>query len=385
MLAVLRRDGIMMPFAAFKGNDWSQPWPVNLFNIERPAMLSAIPNGWWGGRPYEQWSAVLTRGQVTPLELRSPIVLPVCEERRLGIRTNYRSPEMSPAILVQPYPKEGLAVTPGVRVDPIEIVAATDPRRSRVALTLADAIDEAEEETIRTLRRKTEFDHPIDPEVRRKVVAQLEAWYRAPMDAHGWMLSYVEAAKRYPPGPGDEGCGLETVVSGWVQENAIEKALEGLAPYAAIEPRPVEIGGLTFTEVASITELHGGIATNVIPDRAVANVNFRYAPDRSPSSADAYLRSLVPEGASYEHAGDSPPARVVTDSALVRRLREAGDLELEPKQAWTNVADFTSRGIDAVNFGPGATRYAHRRDEQVEIAALERAYVALRSFLAGSV
>ena len=171
----------------------------------------------------------------------------------------------------------------------------------------------------------------------------------------------------------------------WTAENAIEKALAGLAPYAAIEPRPVEIGGLTFTEVASITQIEGGIATNVIPDRAVATVNFRYAPNRSPSSADAYLRSLLPEGATYEHAGDSPPARVVTDSPLVQRLRAAGDLALEPKQAWTNVADFTSRGIDAVNFGPGATRYAHRRDEQVEIKALERAYESLWTFLTGTV
>jgi succinyl-diaminopimelate desuccinylase len=171
----------------------------------------------------------------------------------------------------------------------------------------------------------------------------------------------------------------------WAAENAIEKALEGLRAFAQIEPRPVEIGGLTFTEVASITQIEGGIATNVIPDRAVANVNFRYAPDRSPSSADAYLRSLVPEGATYEHAGDSPPARVVTDSPLVQRLRAAGDLALEPKQAWTNVADFTSRGIDAVNFGPGATRYAHRRDEQVQIAELERAFTSLWAFLTGTV
>ncbi|HUP33278.1 MAG TPA: succinyl-diaminopimelate desuccinylase [Gaiellaceae bacterium] len=171
----------------------------------------------------------------------------------------------------------------------------------------------------------------------------------------------------------------------WTAENAIDKALEGLRAFATIEPRPVEVGGLTFTEVASITEIHGGIATNVIPDRVEANVNFRYAPDRSSASADAYLRSLVPAGATYEHAGDSPPARVVTDSALVQRLRAANDLALEPKQAWTNVADFTSRGVDAVNFGPGATRYAHRRDEQVEIAALERAYVSLWRFLTGSV
>ncbi len=171
----------------------------------------------------------------------------------------------------------------------------------------------------------------------------------------------------------------------WLAENAIEKALEGLRPYVEIEARPVVIGGLTFTEVASVTWIEGGIATNVIPDRVEANINFRYAPDRSPASADAYLRSLVPAGATYEHAGDSPPAQVVTDSPLVQRLRAAGDLALEPKQAWTNVADFTSRGIDAVNFGPGATRYAHRRDEQVEIAALERAFASLWRFVTGSV
>jgi len=171
----------------------------------------------------------------------------------------------------------------------------------------------------------------------------------------------------------------------WDAENAIGRALEGLRSYASIEPRPVEVGGLTFTEVASITQIQGGIATNVIPDRVEANVNFRYAPDRSPASADAYLRSLLPEGAIYEHAGDSPPARVVTDSPLVQRLRAAGDLTVEPKQAWTNVADFTSRGIDAVNFGPGATRYAHRRDEQVEISALVRAFESLWHFLTGTV
>ena len=171
----------------------------------------------------------------------------------------------------------------------------------------------------------------------------------------------------------------------WTAENAIERALEGLRPLAAIEPRPVQVGGLTFTEVLSLTRIEGGIADNVIPDRVTAHVNFRYAPDRSPESAEAHLRGLVPSGADYVPAGDSPPARVVTDSPLVQQLRAAGDLALEPKQAWTNVADFTARGIDAVNFGPGAPRYAHRRDERVEIAALVKAYESLWAFLVGTV
>ncbi len=58
---------------------------------------------------------------------------------------------------------------------------------------------------------------------------------------------------------------------------------------------------------------------------------------------------------------------------------------VQPKQAWTNVADFAARGLDAVNFGPGATRYAHTADERVEVAALERCYDVLQRFLLGTV
>jgi acetylornithine deacetylase/succinyl-diaminopimelate desuccinylase-like protein len=38
-----------------------------------------------------------------------------------------------------------------------------------------------------------------------------------------------------------------------------------------------------------------------------------------------------------------------------------------------------------VNFGPGATRFAHSVDERVEIGELERTFAALQRFLAGSV
>jgi succinyl-diaminopimelate desuccinylase len=52
-----------------------------------------------------------------------------------------------------------------------------------------------------------------------------------------------------------------------------------------------------------------------------------------------------------------------------------------PKQAWTPVAQFAEQGIDAINYGPGATAYAHKVDEQVPVANLDRAYETLRTFL----
>jgi len=170
----------------------------------------------------------------------------------------------------------------------------------------------------------------------------------------------------------------------WLAENAVHKALVALTPVSALERREVVISGLPFYEVVSVTRIEAGIADNVVPDRATATLNFRYTPDRTTEEAEAYLRSLVPDVDHVEFSGASPPARVVADAPLVQRLRRAGDLPVEPKQAWTNVADFTTRGIDAVNFGPGDPHFAHRRDEQVAVDALVHCYETLRAFVTGS-
>ena len=169
----------------------------------------------------------------------------------------------------------------------------------------------------------------------------------------------------------------------WLARNALHAAVGGLSRVAALPRREAVISGLPFYEVASVTRLEGGIADNVVPDRATATINYRYPPDRTSAEARAYLRSLLPDDADVEIDGDAPPARVVADAPLVKALREAGDLAVEPKQAWTNVADFTSRGIDAVNLGPGDPAFAHRRDEQVEVAALVHCYETLHAFVSG--
>ena len=168
----------------------------------------------------------------------------------------------------------------------------------------------------------------------------------------------------------------------WLGVNAITVALDGLRPVLDAEPRDVEIEGLLFREVLSVTQFEAGIASNVIPARAEATINFRYAPDRTPESAVARIHELWPDA---EITSNSPPAHVALRSPLVEHLRAAGELAVEPKQAWTNVADFAARGLDAVNLGPGATRYAHAVDERVEIAELERTFAALQRFLVGSV
>jgi len=163
----------------------------------------------------------------------------------------------------------------------------------------------------------------------------------------------------------------------WTGVNAIDLALEELRPLAGIPPLDVEIDGLLFREVISMTRIHGGIADNVVPGRVEATVNYRFAPGRTVEQAIAHLVELSPK-AEIVHA--APSAHVAVASAFARRLIEVGSLEVAPKQAWTPVAQFAERGLDAVNFGPGATAYAHRADEQVPIANLERCFDTLCRF-----
>ena len=169
----------------------------------------------------------------------------------------------------------------------------------------------------------------------------------------------------------------------WLADNALHRAIEGLARVAGHERREAVVDGLPFFEVVSVTRLGGGVADNVVPASAEAVLNLRYPPDRTPEDAEHLIRSLVPTDATVEMVGNSPPGAVSVDAPLVRALRDAGHFPLAPKQAWTNVADFTCRGIPAVNFGPGATRFAHTQDERVEISSLVTAYEALRRVALG--
>ena len=165
----------------------------------------------------------------------------------------------------------------------------------------------------------------------------------------------------------------------WTADNAIERAAAGVCALAAQTPVPHAFDGLEFVEVASVTRIAGGIAGNVIPDRAECQVNFRYAPGRTPDGAEARLAELC-AGHGELRVDSNAPSGPVATGPRVDALVAAGDLTRAPKQAWTPVAEFGAAGLDAVNFGPGDPAQAHRRDESVAIAALQRAFEVLEAY-----
>jgi succinyl-diaminopimelate desuccinylase len=161
----------------------------------------------------------------------------------------------------------------------------------------------------------------------------------------------------------------------WTGVNAIHELVCGLDELVRLEPLDVELDGLTYREVVSAVRVEGGIASNVVPASASVELNYRFMRD----DPVRRLRDLVPQGR-VEILSRSPSAAPALDNPQIRRLRKLVP-DVAPKQAWTPVAQFAEQGIDAINYGPGLTRFAHRVDEQIPIENLHVAYETLRTFL----
>lgn len=172
----------------------------------------------------------------------------------------------------------------------------------------------------------------------------------------------------------------------WMGRNAIQRlgpVLTRLADYR--ERRPV-IDGCEYREAVQAVLVEGGVAGNVVPDRARLVVNHRFAPDRSAAEAEAMLRDLVfadrPEdGDSFAIIDCAPSAAPSLTHPLLRALIERNGLEVRAKLGWTDVARFAEHGIPAANFGPGDATLAHTRDEHVTRAPIEATFAALRDLV----
>jgi succinyl-diaminopimelate desuccinylase len=161
----------------------------------------------------------------------------------------------------------------------------------------------------------------------------------------------------------------------WEGESAVTKAAAFLAELGAAKPVESVIDGLTYRTVTTVTQARdGGRGRNVVPDRFVLNVNHRFAPDRSVDSACADVRAMVGGRAQVELTDVSPAAMPGASHPLVRALVAAGVRGVEPKQAWTDVARFASKGIAAVNFGPGENAQAHQKNESTALALVHEGY-----------
>jgi succinyl-diaminopimelate desuccinylase len=163
----------------------------------------------------------------------------------------------------------------------------------------------------------------------------------------------------------------------WMGRNAVHRLAPVLTLLDGWAPRRAVIDGCEYREALQAVRLSGGVASNVVPDSAALELNYRFAPDRG---LDAAARELEEILAPCLEAGDS---FAVTDSApaappslghpFLAALVETSGAGVTGKLGWTDVAFFAERGTPAANFGPGDPELAHTAGEMVTRSSLARA------------
>ncbi|HET8620895.1 MAG TPA: succinyl-diaminopimelate desuccinylase [Acidimicrobiales bacterium] len=171
----------------------------------------------------------------------------------------------------------------------------------------------------------------------------------------------------------------------WMGRNALHRAGHLLAALDGYRERRPVLDGCEFREALQAVSAEGGVAGNVVPDRAVVILNHRFAPDRTTEQAFAHVEEVVApylgDGDTLEMvdvAGAAPPG---LDHPLLAALRDRHRLDVRAKLGWTDVSRFAAAGIPAANFGPGDSRLAHSREERVERRSLDAAHAALADLL----
>ncbi len=173
----------------------------------------------------------------------------------------------------------------------------------------------------------------------------------------------------------------------WKGRNAIHRLGPILDAIAAYEAREPTIDGCTYREAIQAVFVDGGVAGNVVPDRAALTVNLRIAPDRTVDEAVEAFRAMVApwldDGDGFELVDSAVPAPPSLTHPLFAPMVEAGT-PVRAKLGWTDVSRFAEHGIPAVNFGPGDSSVAHMQDEHVTRDSLERVHAALHRLLTGT-
>ena len=173
----------------------------------------------------------------------------------------------------------------------------------------------------------------------------------------------------------------------WTGVNAVHRLAPVLGVLEHYVPRPVVLDGCEYTEQLQAVRIEGGVADNVVPDRAALTINYRFAPGRDAASAEQTLRDMftvvldASRGDALDVTDSAPGALPALGHPVLASLVTATGAPPRAKLGWTDVATFAEIGVPATNFGPGDPLLAHTPDEHVSRRELEQVRDVLAAVL----
>lgn len=228
-LAIIRGDGVLVPFASWTGERWENAWPVPESRADVPITTADIPKRWWKPLPgpVEEWHVWQVDGKRTTALVKRPSWYLAHCQQGIGLATNLDVRQPIPPPVVQPYPKIGVASTRPAAFSPIGIMSPESPVWQAIPDALGDRMDR--EETRQAAGWTISGWQPASKSERERVPLEVESLYRTPL-GNGRFVYFFEAVKRYTrlatppeserraltrPSDAGPGCSMVTFVNGW--------------------------------------------------------------------------------------------------------------------------------------------------------------------------
>src|SRR6185503_7109149 len=150
---------------------WKSPWPPPQGDLTVPVTLSGVPPRWWGPTgPLEHWQATTAAGERSVRVVQPDWVNVHCN-RDVALRTDYRPALTPPPPASQPYPKDGIVVSPPHAVESIDILSSTSDELRALLPVVHTSFNTAERQTA------DRHGHPIERRAREGVQPTIEAVY----------------------------------------------------------------------------------------------------------------------------------------------------------------------------------------------------------------
>jgi hypothetical protein len=213
-LAVLRRDGVLVPFASYHEGRWAAKWPIPGKAPIIPITLADVPREWWWkAPPTATWTLWPVEGAARPLRAIAPLRYPAQCLSGVGFKTDYTTERPIPPPMERPFPKEGVAVSGPVTIERVEVLDRRASEWDDFARRIRQPFAYVERDAARSF---SSWRHPLSRTERESRPVTIEALYRANVPAAG-ELYFVEASRAYEDPSQKDGCDVVTFVSGWVR------------------------------------------------------------------------------------------------------------------------------------------------------------------------
>ena len=200
-IGVLRRDALIVPFATYDGKQWNNYWPAPAESVRVPLGLRNVNKRWWGpAGPRDTWQVWTADTSPHVVSVRQPDWVSSYCHKAIGLRTDYQPRLRPPPLSVNPYPKDGLAVSPPRPVEAIEILAPDSRERGDVVEGIHARFAELEHDLFDNLRRtrtgsQRQFPETLDQkELRALPPMAIDAVYAYGTSRRTY---FVEGAREY--------------------------------------------------------------------------------------------------------------------------------------------------------------------------------------------